>query len=487
MRRDKFFYTIFVISFVILLSRLFYLQIVKGAYYRDLSDNNRIKLEKVPADRGVIYDRASRLLARNTPEGRAYPFGESLAQVVGFIGKIDEQDWQKCLGLVNCHLDYNDYTGKLGIEKRFDKILSGQSGGILYETNSQGEKIHQISLIPPSAGQDIYLNLDAQLQQKALDILADRQGAVVISQPETGEILALVSSPSFDPAHPEQPGATMFNRAISGVYPPGSVFKIVTSAAGLQEGKITANTLIEDTGEIKIGEYRYGNWYFDQYGRTEGEINIVKALQRSNDIFFYKVGEWLGARHLANWARLFGLGQPTGIDLAGEAGGLVPDPDWKQEYKGERWFLGNTYHYAIGQGDLLVTPLQVNLMTNVIASHGFWCQPFLQAGKKPDCQDLKLNQETLDLITQGMIEVCQEGGTAFPFFNFTVNGQPVIVAGKTGTAQFGHPEDKTHAWFTGFLPDQNFSVTVLLEAAGEGSYKAAPVAKDLIDYYLKNQ
>jgi penicillin-binding protein 2 len=281
------------------------------------------------------------------------------------------------------------------------------------------------------------------------------------------------------------PQKPFFNRVLGGAYPPGSTFKIVTATAGLEEGKINAETLWNDTGEIRVGEYSYKNWYFTQYGRTEGEINVVGALKRSTDTFFYKVGEWVGPTSLSAWAKAFGLGQKTQIDLPGEVEGLVPSPEWKEE-KGDRWFLGNTYHFAIGQGDLLATPLQINFLTNVMASGGQLCRPQVlkNEDQKESCRDLKLKKETLSLVEEGMKEVCSSGGTAFPFFEFLPQ-----VACKTGTAEFGDPEDKTHAWFTSFAPFENpeLSLTVLIEKGGEGSEVAAPVAKKIMEAYFRDQ
>jgi len=209
----------------------------------------------------------------------------------------------------------------------------------------------------------------------------------------------------------------------------------------------------------------------------------VTAIKRSTDTFFYKVGEWVGPEKLAKRGRTFGLGKKTGIDLPGELAGLVPDPEWKQKTSGERWFLGNTYHLAIGQADLLVTPLQVNMMTSVIASNGKLCRPLISQNQKEECQDLKLKPGTLKLIREGMQSVCATGGTAYPFFDF----QPAVAC-KTGTAEFGVAKEKTHAWFTAFVPDEasaksgrpQIAITVLVEGGGEGSAIAAPIAKKVM-------
>ncbi|MBU2051643.1 hypothetical protein KKH13_00370 [Patescibacteria group bacterium] len=454
-----------------LLARLVSVQVVNHDYYLALARENRIKLETIPADRGVIFDRFKTPLNRNAPEGRQYDLGEAGSAVLGYVGQGDRE-----------------IVGKDGLERIYDNKLKGKPGGLLLETDAAGALVREIGRSEPVPGDSLMSTLDAGLQQKAYALLSGRKGAVVASDPGNGEILALVSSPGFKPQEVEKyltdQDLPLFNRALGGVYPPGSTFKLITATAALEEGKADASTQIEDTGKISIGPYSYANWYFTQYGRTEGFLDIIQALKRSNDIFFYRLGERLGIRALADWAKFFGVGNSTGVDLPGEAEGLMPDPTWKEAQKKEDWFLGDTLITAIGQGDILMTPLQVNQMTSVIASTGQWCRPHLVAADKEDyCRRLDIQPQTIDLITSGMAQVTQAGGTAWPFFDF-----PVSVAGKTGTAEFGG-DDKTHAWFTGFAPvdSPNIVVTVLLEGAGEGSYEAAPVAKDLLAYWFSRQ
>lgn len=514
--------------FVFILGRLLILQVVEGKYYRVLADENRVGLVIKPADRGIITDRHGEILVRNVPEGRNYLYGEAMAHVLGYLGEISQEELNHCQTVRDCQYQAGNIVGQVGIEKQYDDRLRGTDGGDLIEKDANGQVIRQIGSKEPVAGQNLTLTLDAGLQRQAYQLLTKisqdseyvgEGGAIIISQPQTGEILALVSSPGFDPnlfsifseesidqkqKEKEKKIAEvlndkqlpMFNRAVGGEYPPGSTFKIVTAVAGLEEGKIDANTQVEDTGEIKIGLYRFSNWYFNQYGKTEGIIGLVRAIARSNDIFFYKVGEWLGITSLSEWARYFGLGFKTDIDIPGEANGLMPDPQWKQEYKGESWYLGDTYISAIGQGDILMTPLQVNQMTSIIASGGQWCQPHLlkdleisEDESSSACQKLDINDQTLDLLTEGMKQVAETGGTAFPLFNFKVKGKLIEIAAKTGTAEFGDVNDKTHAWLTAFAPakEPQLVMTVLLEAAGEGSYQAAPVAKELLEYWFSRQ
>ena len=535
-----------IIAFLILAARLFELQIIFGDKNRALAEGNRIRKEILPAPRGMIYDRNGKELVRNVPIyrkmsntncqasvgecfeiisreealkmeaegredelrmdiGREYLYGEALAHVLGYLGEVNAEE------VKSGRYKLGDLVGRMGIEQEYDEILRGQDGGEIYEVDSQGRKIREIGKIEPVPGKDLYLSLDAELAKTAYESLEKKLGAVVASDPQNGQILVLVSSPSFDPnimmdklkdqgsqkleALLNDQRKPFFNRAVSGVYPPGSTFKIVTAVAGLEEGKIDDKTTWNDTGEIKVGDYSYKNWYFTQYGKTEGEINLVRAIKRSTDTFFYKVGEWVGPQKLSEWAKAFGLGRKTGIDLPGEASGLVPSPEWKQKIGGH-WFLGNTYHFAIGQGDILATPLQINMMTNIIANGGKLCKPAVRQKQNDNskfkteeiCQDLKLKTTTLALVKEGMEEACSPGGTAFPFFDF----QP-RVACKTGTAEFGDLKNRTHAWFTVFAPavssdgEPQITITTILEGEGEGSYAAAPVAKKILEAWFNER
>src|SRR3989344_5982253 len=475
------------------LGRLILLQVVDGSYYRTLADENRVKLTIQPADRGVIYDRHGEVLARNAPSGREYVLGPAAAHVLGYVATVSQEQWITCRQSSDCDYWFGETIGQLGLESFYDDKLRGDAGAVIAENSASGETLREIGRTAPSAGESITTTLDLGLQKKAYELLTNQKGVLIASIPATGEILALASSPAFDPSnvaaslnHPDLP---LFDRAIGGSYPPGSTFKIITATAALEEGKINAEELIEDTGEIRIGSFRYGNWYFDQYGGKEGKLNIARAIARSNDIFFYQMGESLGIKHLADWSKYFGAGKITGIDFNGEISGLMPDEAWKLSYFKERWFLGDTFITAIGQGNILMTPLQVNQMLSVIAADGLWCKPHLIKDTPADCEKLSIDKANLAIVKAGLKQVAQPGGTAYPFFDFKVDGKTIAVAGKTGTSEFGDPEDKTHAWFTVMAPysEPQITVTVLLEAAGEGSEKAAPLARDLLTYWFSRQ
>lgn len=456
-KRLFFFYLLLVTCCMLLVAQLIVLQAVQGKRNLTLSEGNRIKIEKIKAPRGIIYDRRETPLVYNVPGEktelmRDYLYGPILAHVLGYVDV--------------------DFVGKSGLEKEYDEALRGVDGGELVEVDTEGKKIRLLGKKEPVPGENLYLTIDLDLQKKAYEALGNKKGAIVASDPRTGEILALVSKPSFNPNEISEgilndPNQPLFNRAASGVYPPGSIFKIVTATAGLESGKINKNTKILDTGEIRIGKYRYGNWYFDRFGRTEGLLDVVRAIKRSNDIFFYRVGERVGARKMVEWAKAFGLGREAGF---------LPDPE------SERWFLGNTYHLAIGQGKIGVTPLQVNMMANVIANGGKLCQP--QILTMDACQDLGLEKETIELVKEGMEEACREGGTSLRFLDFDFS-----VGCKTGTSEFGDPAGRTHAWFTVFAPADNpeISITVLVEAGGGGSEVAAPIAKEILQEWVQEK
>jgi penicillin-binding protein 2 len=312
----------------------------------------------------------------------------------------------------------------------------------------------------------------------------------------------------------------MFNRAISGVFPPGSTFKIISSVAGLESGKMPKDKTIEDTGVIKIGEFSFANWFFSEYGGKDGLVDMTKAIARSNDIYFYKLGETVGISTLASWGKKLGLGSRTGLELPSEAEGLMPDPVYKQKVRHEDWYTGDSYHVAIGQGDVQATPLQVNRWTSVIANGGKLCNyTLLQlTGSGTHCQNLGLKKDTIDTVTEGMRRACVSSGpwgyqgTGYQLFDFTVTheeltsdagsgiSRKVPVACKTGTAEIGDADSSTHAWFTVFAPlpqnsdtskkdtisgDPEIAVTVLVEKGGQGSVVAAPVAKKILEEYFK--
>ncbi|MFH1832896.1 MAG: penicillin-binding transpeptidase domain-containing protein [Candidatus Levyibacteriota bacterium] len=567
--RDFLLPLLLIILLGILIFRLAALQIFQGSYYRNLADNNRIRTTTIHAPRGIIFDRNNTPLVFNVPgfreiingktillsqkqaiqviaEGkkdlevdslREYSYKDAFSHVLGYLGQISQGELKK-----EEFKDYagGDLIGKDGIEQQYESLLKGTDGKQLFEVDALGKTIRTLGVEDPIPGLDIKLTLDAKLQIAGFKAMENvKKGALIVSTPK-GEILALISKPSFDPnlftkgeyyssasdsakqnlsdvlLGQENP---LLNRAISGVYPPGSTFKIITAAAALEDKIIDENFTVEDIGVLQVGAFSFGNWYFLQYGKTEGILNVVSALRRSNDIFFYKLAEKIGLEKLSEMAKNFGLGQALGIDLSGEAEGLVPSDSWKQKAIGESWYLGDTYHYGIGQGYLLTTPLQVNTWTQAIANVGSLYEPHLLQNQKFSRSETKfkiqsskfLSQKTVDLIRQGMVESCSPGGVAWPLFEFRIKNQELRIDGKnflevptsstsgqmkdyrqisiackTGTAQHGGLETMPHAWITLFAPayDPQIVVTVLSEESGEGSNVAAPIAKKVLEEWF---
>ncbi len=500
--------------------RLVDVQLVRGETFLNRADNNRFFVMPVLASRGIFLDRYNQPLVLNkkqyyqlesptalysqmTPldstqalnaiasdssrvtsqEQRNYLHPTVLSPVLGYVGSVTAEDLEQ-----NSNLLPTSLIGKSGLELKFNDRLMGKNGSTYFEINANGERQRVIRKVEPIAGENIQTTLDPYLSEIAYQALGDQRGSVIIADASNGQILTLLSKPTFDDnimstpyADPEQekarknvvnawfndPLKPFFNRAIGGAYPPGSVFKIVTALAGLENEKLTADTTVTDEGSLEVGDYEYRSWYYWGYGRVEGEINVVEALARSNDIFFYKTAEWVGPDLLAAMARSFGFGRKVGIDLAGEAAGLVPDPAWKEQATGEQWYLGNTYHFGIGQGDLTVTPLQVNQMIQTVGNNGTMCTPTLTIQEGNNCHEIGIQEQNLNLVLEGLLDVCSPGGTAFPFFSYNeavttpeadvkeslANG---AVACKTGTAEWGEVDEKgyrkTHGWWVGIVP-----------------------------------
>lgn len=513
------------VFFLLLFARLFQLTIVKGQYYRHLSEQNRIREILIEAPRGRLTDRKGFEIASNLPpmtvadadrisnqerlfSRRVYHSPEAFASIVGYRQTADANDIKND----NCRqkLRLGDKVGKKGVEKLFDCQLRGQPGKKLVETDAQGKPIKTLTVQPPVPGETLRLSLDSDLQTKAYDLVKDlkTKAAVVAVVPDTGEILASVSTPSFDiqdfednngpdiSRYIKDQNQPLFNRVTEGGYPPGSIFKLVIASAGLEEKAIDEKTVIEDTGIITAGSLTFGNWYYLQYGRTEGEVDIVKAIKRSNDIFFYRTGEKTGVANIKKWAEIFGYGQPTGSGLE-EAEGLVPSEYWKNEVLKENWYLGDTYNLSIGQGYLSVSPLQTVMVTSVFANGGFLCKPQLikiqdSKFKDQNCKKLPMLEKSISLIREGMKQACSTGGTGWPLFDFKIQSpkskvQYIQTACKTGTAESHAKSGEPHAWITVFAPFEKpeIAVTVLLEEGGQGSDVAGPIARDLLKAYFE--
>jgi len=445
---------------------------------------------------------------------RYYPQGPIGVHALGYVGRIDEDDLQR--------LDASEYratthVGKLGVEAEYEPVLHGKPGFRRVEVNVQGRVLRVLDEQAPVPGEDVYLTLDLDLQRRAEDLLGDRDGAVVALDPRNGQVLALASTPTFDPNEfvngigrkayaqlRDSPHRPLFNRAIRGQYPPGSTVKPMVAMGGLQFDAIDRDEEINCRGYYRLDGKgrRYRDW------KAHGRVDLSQAITQSCDVMFYGLALKLGMNKLARSLRRFGLGQRTGIDIPGERPGLVPDPEWKRRARGEPWYTGETLIHGIGQGYLTVTPLQLANAAAVLANRGRPVRPHLMLKAQGPGKDVKVPTEpTIPPVEQkvpsdwqyvigAMVGVTQgRHGTARAIGWHS----PHMIAGKTGTAQvfsIGQHEQydadevaeelRDHALFIAFAParDPRIAVGVVVENGGSGSHAAAPVAQQLIDAWL---
>ncbi|MEK7655843.1 MAG: penicillin-binding protein 2 [Patescibacteria group bacterium] len=427
----------------------------------------------------------------------------SLSHVLGYLAPItpEELDEKRKQGYSQI-----DLIGKTGVEAEYEETLRGTPGVTIYEVDSRHRKTAVIEERPSKDGTDLVLAIDARLQLAAERALRDglqkakvTRGAVVVLDPQDGEILAAVSLPAYDNnifsgtvsstryrSLLQDEDRPFLPRAWAGVYPSGSTAKPVIATAGLAEGVITSKTTVLSTGGLQIGPWFFPDWSAGGHGVT----NVRRAIAWSVNTFFYELGGGyekfigLGVDRLTDWMRRFGLGYKTGLDMPGEAAGFVPSREWKEKVKGERWYIGDTYNLSIGQGDLLVTPLQVALFTAEIANGGLKITPHFMKYQTSNVgrptSERVAPEDAVQTVRLGMRDTVIYGSGR------ALAGFPVPVAGKTGTAQW-RSDKANHAWFTAFAPFEKpeIVVTVLLEEGVEGSRTAIPVARAVLDAWLK--
>lgn len=596
--KQKYLYWLLAIIFVglaVLFFRAGWLQIVRGNYYQQIAEKNRIHISRILTPRGVIYDRDGQQLVKNIPSFdlviipsllpkdeiylrslitvlssitsrprqevediikqsnrsssqpvlikenlnrdevltieaknwefsgirieesaiRQYLDGPYFSHILGYTGKITQEE-------LNNYPDYflTDYIGKTGLEFVYESELKGKLGFIKEEVNSLGEIEKTISTQEPIAGHNLILSVDAGLQKKLVDSLekaskawgAKRASAIALD-PRNGNILALVSLPSFDnnlfaqgistrdyQLLNQNPNKPFFNRAISGQYPPGSTIKPLVAIAALEENIINPYQNINCPGVIGVPNQYHPEVinYFRDW-KAHGSTNMIKAIAQSCNVYFYTIGggyeqiEGLGIDRILKYAKLFNLDKPLGIDLPNEWDGLLPTKEWKEETIGEPWYLGDTYHVAIGQGFIEVTPLQLTNYIAAIANGGILYQPRLVDkiidSDKNLVEDINpkiirenfVSLNSINTAREGMREAVVSGSSR------AMADLPFKVAAKTGTAQFG-TEGKTHAWFTSFAPfnSPEIVLTVMIEEGGDGSRAALPVAKETLSWYFSN-
>lgn len=440
---------------------------------------------------------------------REYLDNGLLSHVFGYVGRINADEYK-------AHPEYQitDFFGKMGLEKSYETILRGVAGMDRVERDSAGKVIKTYSQQEPTSGNNLQLTIDFELQKKISEELAKEmaiakttRAAAIAVNPQNGEILAMVNLPSYDDNlfakgistadyqkllnNKDKP---LLNKATSGEYPSGSIIKPFLAAAALQEGTININTTVSSTGGIKVGEFSFPDWKAGGHGIT----NVTKAIAESVNTFFYAIGggyqniKGMGPETMKKYLTKFGFGNAVQLDISGQSEGNIPDPDWKQAVLGEPWYLGDTYHMSIGQGDVLITPIQMANALQVIANGStmyklHFVKSVLNSSGKVVSQTSPQVVETspvsaanINIVREGM-RTCVTSGSCSMLKNL-----PVAAAGKTGTAQFGANNEFKHAWFTTFAPYDNpqIEMVVLLDSGGEGSSFAEPVANNVLKWYF---
>jgi len=553
------------------------LQVLRGKYYRNLAENNRLRPVPIPAPRGLLFDRNGRVLVDNRPSFnvvltteqtdnldwsikrlsemlqiapaaireklsqkgpqfravvvkadatdqdvatiearrleqpeasvdpvplRAYPLGQGAAHVLGRVGEITERQLES---EAYSGIEPGSTVGQAGVEAEHNRLLMGQDGLRRVVVNSRGVEVAEAERQPPVEGPNVSLTIDMKLQQAMEEAMAGRPGSAVAMDPNNGEILGMLSLPSYDPnefakgiepaawnALSKDPLTPLMNRVIQGQYSPGSSFKIPMTLAALQEGVITPQTTFHCPGFLNI----YGTTFRCHKASGHGTVDLKHAIALSCNVYFYNVGVRLGIERISRWTRRMGMSAPTGIDLPAEASGLIPDPDWKRRVSKEKWYPSETVSISIGQGGVLATPLQMARLAALVANGGKLVQPHLikSVGGKPapvpEPVDLGFHPSVIDGARQGMLAVVAEGTGR------RAQLQGVTVAGKTGSAQVvtharleadkNAHELQPHGWFICFAPAEKptIAMAVLVEHGTAGGQSAAPVAGQVLSKYF---
>jgi penicillin-binding protein 2 len=455
--------------------QIFTLQIVKGEEYKNISENNRVDEVLIIAERGVVYDRNGEMVAWNEADEtgeydfpiRAYTDRLGLGQVLGYVSypKKDSRGY----------FFRTDYLGRSGVELAFDSVLKGQNGSKVIEVDALDEVISEYEINLPNNGQELHLSIDAELSETMYQIIASsseragfRSGAAAIMDVRTGELLALTSFPSYDPeimadgddiatieSYNQDDRLPFLNKIIGGAYTPGSIVKPFVAYDALEEGIISPEKTIVSNGYLLLpnpynpsNPTRFNDW------RAHGPMTMREAIAFSSNVYFYIIGggfgdqPGLGITKMAENYRRFGLGSPTGINLAQEQAGVVPDPAWKKETFDDDWRLGDTYFTAIGQFGFLTTPIQMLRAYAALANGGTLLTPHVEKGVAVEGTDIGLNQEYLQIIHEGMRKtVIMDGGTARG-----LERDDVAVASKSGTAEVGANNAYVNSWSAGFWP-----------------------------------
>jgi penicillin-binding protein 2 len=575
--------------FFLILSRLWYLQMIDTENLLDQSESNRLRFVPVAAPRGAILDRNGKVLVSNTPsfsvavipqdvksketlidnlsrylnldpkeiaekwkkgQGRAkyYPLvvasgisrdqmefleenrlalsgvniemkpirayknGLLAAHLLGYLGEVSEDELNS-----DRYKDYNagDYTGKSGIEKSWENYLHGTDGGRQIEVDARGRFLRTVDESGSIVGNSVMLTIDLEMQKICEDALGERAGAAVAMDVNSGEVLAFASSPNFDPAlftgrmppdkwkeYLQDPRHPLENKALKGMYPPGSTFKIITAIAGLEEGLINEHSSVECPGYYKFGNSTFKCWE----KKGHGHVELRKALRESCDVYFYKLAERLGVNRIAKYAKRFGMGAQLGVGLDNEKAGVIPTEQWKLKRFGKKWYSGETLSVGIGQGYVLATPLQLASMIATVANEGTVYQPHLvKRVVDTDGKVLKeftpqvmgrtgLRPETYRLVKEGLFAVVNEPHGTGAMARLS----EVKVAGKTGSSQVVKLRDskggvpyqfRDHALFVAFAPYEKpeIAIAVIVEHGEHGGSAAAPIAGRMLRSYFETK
>ncbi len=441
------------------------------------------------------------LIIQSEPK-REYPYETLASHVIGYLQEISQKEISQSIQKRRP----GDLVGKTGLEREYENLLVGKEGRVLEIADSLGRPRGEISREESVPGQDISLTLDFSIQSRAEELLEGREGAIVVLDPRTGDILALTSFPTFDPNKfisrfsPEEwlnvlrdPEFPLENRAIRGLYAPGSIFKLTMALGALDSQVVNEWKTYYCTGSTRIYGHPFSCWFEGGHG----SMNLYNGIKNSCNIYFYQVGKLMGIEEIAKYARMLGLGTLTGVDLPGEKEGLIPDPDWKRRVRNEPWYPGETISVSIGQGPIQVTPLQIAASTALIANRGEGVTPYLFKRNKSDrtrAVQAEIQKSIFEKVITGMWKSVNEEGTGR-----ASKVQGFDVCGKTGSTQviskataekLGQDEKivKTHSWYTGFAPRDNpeIVVTILVEYGGMGGATAAPIAREIFRLYRDN-
>ncbi len=415
---------------------------------------------------------------------REYLLKEGAAGIFGYLGLINRPEFKK---LKRYGYRINDLVGRDGVEKKYDNYLRGKHGGKQVEVDHRGRRVSTLGFREPLPGRDVQLTIDVELQKFCDRLLASKKGAIIAMDPETGAVLAMASAPSFDPEifvdkkkrrkigdvllDEDYP---LLNRAIAGAYPPGSVFKTVMALAALETGKAREDTSYTCEGSFSLGRAKFRCWKKSGHGVQ----TMRDAIKNSCNVYFFNTGIRLGVDDISEYAKKFGIGEKSHIDLPGEVAGVLPTKSWKRKRLGDRWYKGDTVNYSIGQGYLLCTPIQICRMMSVFANGGELVTPYIVSKvggiviNKGKIEDLNFSGENIKIIRDALQNVVNgHRGTGMK-----AKLKNVIVSGKTGTSQTSR--GKNHGWFAGFAPfdDPKLTVVVFDEYGGKGGYYAAGTA-----------